>query len=256
MALSRRGFGLEATTAVALFLLGGGILLFVANWVTVPGARRPGSTLKLNAPRQAAPALSIVTVEGLPVDGALRERLVLSDPQPLFLPAGNSVALTEPEPAGALSGGRAAGAFPPALYFADSAPARDVLRPLAPASPAEAASWLAATRWFSGLARQGEAEASPPGAVNRVATVEVYRANESGRIVAMDITRLEGLDARVWKPLMLTVLIESAGAVTQPAVAVSSGVDEVDERIRWIVGRELLPTLSLRPGMYRLQVGP
>jgi hypothetical protein len=64
------------------------------------------------------------------------------------------------------------------------------------------------------------------------------------------------IGSELWKPLVLIVLVDANSRCFTPSITSGSGIDEVDEKIRWIVGHELLPTLRLRPGMYRLEVGP
>jgi hypothetical protein len=64
------------------------------------------------------------------------------------------------------------------------------------------------------------------------------------------------LRTSLWRPMELTVLWGTAGAVSAPVLIRGSGVPEVDERIQDLVRSDLLPGLRLRPGMYRLVAGP
>lgn len=250
-----------------IFVVAGALLVMVAKSVTVP-AIRPETLLGMKegmadmrpsrkevGERANTPTLVLTRVERLPVGGELRERLWLLDPRPLFLPVGRGGAGGAPGPLSGRNPSAATGSIAPALRFADRAPAKEITRPPLPSSPAEAASQLIERRWFRGLARQ-EAAAEAAAGEMRVARVEVCRLNESESVAAADITTAHGIGPGVWRPLTLTVLVGAAGAVGYPTLVSSSGVDEVDERIRWIVGRELLPRLPLRPGVYRLEVGP
>jgi hypothetical protein len=201
------------------------------------------------------PTLVITRLERLPVGSELRERLWLLDPQPLFLPDERGDMAGSP---GLLGGRResvATRSVPPAFHYPESAPARGISPPQVPASPAIAAVQVMDTRWFRGMARQEAADRGEASAI-RLARVEVYPADDREVVAAADITSASGIGPGVWRPLTLTVLVNATGSVGQPTLVTSSGVDEIDERIRWIVGRELLPRLPLRPGIYRLEVGP
>ena len=233
-----------------VFVAGGALLVALAAGVNVPS-----SPLRPDLGERGAPELVLTRVERLPAGTALKERLQLLDPSPLFMPVAGSGGLGGPEGMPGHAEGNVTGDFPPALRFAATAPAAAILRPQVPATPLAAAGKLAGGRWFDGLARQGDASVAEQGAV-RAARVEVYALGEAGRVATVDLAKVSGLGAASWRPLTLTVLLDAAGAVTQPVVATSSGIDEVDERIRWIVGHELLPRLRLRPGIYRLEVGP
>ncbi len=234
----------------AVFVAGWMVLVALASRVNVPS---PGGPPRARFGGRAAPSLVITRTERLPADDALREQLYLLDPGPLFMPAreSGSEEMTE-----AGRDGRSVEEFAPALrFFSDTAPARGILRPAAPASAEAAAQALAEPRWFRGLARVDEA-ASVTANAARAARVDVYLVGTAERVAAVDVAKVSGLDDVAWRPLMFSVLVNEAGSLAPPVVVVSSGVDEVDERFRSIVGRELLPTLLLRPGIYRLEVGP
>ncbi len=244
----KRSWGLRVAPFL-VFVVGGGLLFVLAKQVRVPTP--PFSSMG----KGTVPELVMTRIERLPTGTALREKLQLLDPSPLFMPTGESEGPGGPEGVPGHAQGNATGDFPPALRFPQTAPAAGILRPEVPATPLDAAEKLAEKRWFDGLARQSDAAASEASAV-RVARVDVYALGEVERVVAVDLAKASGLGGTAWRPLTLTVLMDAAGAVTQPVVATSSGIDEVDERIRWIVGHELLPRLRLRPGIYRLEVGP
>jgi hypothetical protein len=55
--------------------------------------------------------------------------------------------------------------------------------------------------------------------------------------------------------MRLMVLVNEVGGVGAPSIIAGSGVDEVDERIRGLAGREWVPASRLRPGIYRLEIG-
>ena len=236
--------------AAMVFIAGGSVLVGLASWINVPS---PAGLPQHSFGGHAAPGLVIVRVERLPREGALREQLFLLDPSPLFMPARESSMAATMDGG---EGGRVVDTFAPALrFYPEVGPARQILRPTTPAEPAAAARQLAATRWFSGMARSGEEAQAVPRAT-RAARVDVYLMGNSERLAAVDMAEVEGLVNVAWRPLVLSVLVDTVGSIAPPAVVVSSGMFEVDERFRSIVGRELLPTLLLRPGVYRFEVGP
>jgi hypothetical protein len=57
-------------------------------------------------------------------------------------------------------------------------------------------------------------------------------------------------------PLELSLTVLDTGLLTSPVVVTSSGDGRVDERIRWLANRAFLLKMTLRPGIYRLEVGP
>lgn len=233
------------------FGLGGVAIVWMAGAVSVPAAP-PGSGLG----ERHAPALVLARTDRLAAGDAVRERLWLLDPSPLFLPSANNVVGPGPEVIADRPGGEIAKSFPADFSFGPDKPTSDILRPGSLSKSAAAmAARLAGNRWFDGLARRTDPLEEGATAV-RVARVEVYRVGEAGPVATMDISSAEGLASAFWRPLELNVLVDIAGAVGQPVVASTSGVDEIDERIRSIVGRELLPTLLLRAGIYRLEIGP
>lgn len=239
------GFG-----AALVFIVGAAAMAGLASLVRVP-APPPGEALG----ERIAPALVVARRDRLPAGVEARERLWLFDPAPLFLPAGLGEAEGITRIGGADGGSEATKDFPDALQFPLVAPARGILRPAPTGSPIAAAERLARPRWFDGMAREGAPESS--GAVGvRLARLEVYASGGGAMVAARDLTAAEGWPEGEWMPLEFRVLVDAAGAVGGPALETGSGNLATDERIRSIVGRDLLPTLRLRPGIYRLEVGP
>ncbi len=239
--------------AAGFFLAAAGGLLWLAGQVRVVAAF-PQATLN----QGHAPELVVARRDRLPEGNEARELLWLLDPGPLFLPGeeASSPARGDREPG--RIGSEAGQGFPAALTFPLVRPARDVLRPRPPENALTASATLSAGRWLEGFARQDDAdgEITADLSVARAARVEVYRVGGAGRVATVDIARAEELTRGAWKPVEWGVWVAGAGGVGAPVVVVSSGVGEIDERIRWIVGRELLPTLRLRSGVYRLEAGP
>lgn len=239
------GFG-----AMAVFVVGAAAMAGLASVVRVP-APPPGEALG----ERIAPALVVARRDRLPAGVEARERLWLFDPAPLFLPAGLGEADGMTRIGGADGSGEATKDFPDALQFPLVAPTRGILRPVPAGPPIAAAERLARPRWFDGMAREGAPESS--GAVGaRLARLEVYSSAGGAMVAARDLVTAEDWPEGEWMPMKFKVLVDSAGVVGGPAMEAGSGNLAIDERIRSIVGRDLLPTLRLRPGIYRLEVGP
>jgi hypothetical protein len=88
------------------------------------------------------------------------------------------------------------------------------------------------------------------------ARMDVYQSGSAERMASIPLPDDDLLATTVWGPIRLSVLVDVAGTVASPIVISGSGLGEVDERVRSLVARELLPRLRLRPGVYRLVVGP
>lgn len=248
------GWGLPGLVALA----GGAAMVALASAVRVPESSGGAAGLDDG---DAVPALVVTRLDWLPAGSEAKERLRLLDPTPLFMPdrkeggagpAGEGVAERP--------GGSVTESAPAILVFADSRPARDVLRRPLPASPFEAAERVASPRWFDGLARADHGlngENDPLLARARAAgRMDVFSQGIAGPMARVELPRDPALEAEIWQPVELNVLINAAGAVMSPVITSGSGIGEVDERVRTIVKQELLPRLRLRPGAYRLVVGP
>lgn len=234
----------------------------------------------------AAPTLVLLRADRPPPDGAVRERLALLDPAPLYLPNDFSTGASAGVAPSLLErpGGRAAETFPAALRFPERQPLGGMVKPVLPDSPAEAARQLAEPRWFEGMAKISRAQdgglaassasiaptpispspapppplpPAPPEA-RRVARFEIYRVGEAGLVAAYELAADETLETAGggWRPITLGVVVGVAGPLTRPSVISGSGIEAIDEHVRLRLARELLFKAALRPGAYRLEVGP
>lgn len=241
----------------AVAVVGGALLVLLAGFVSVPS----GAESAEGKARGDLPELTVTRLDWLPAGGEVRESLRLLDPTPLFMPDGRityaatSISMEIAE----RPGGDVTEPFAPALAFSDIGPAREILRPVSPGTPLEAVASASGSRWFEGLARVDEtslpAEDGPPSLV-ATGGVDVYRRGEGRRLVSTELPADAALAGVVWQPVELDVLINAAGVVAAPTVIAGSGVGEVDERVRVLVAQEIVPRLRLRPGAYRLVVGP
>jgi hypothetical protein len=122
-------------------------------------------------------------------------------------------------------------------------------------TPVEEAANLAAPRWFEGMARS-ETPLNEGAKRARAARIEVYELGHSGVVAGFELKQDEVFNANSWMPLELSVTVLDTGTLTRPVLVTSSGNERVDDRIRWLVGRDLLLKTRLRPGIYRMEVGP
>lgn len=231
-----------------------------AGLVLVAAAVRLPQTGREAAMPAAVPSLLVARIDALPAGSEVRERLRLLDPTPLFMPTGNGGAgpLAEEGP-GERPSGAAGEAEPLALVFPDTNPTSALGRATPPASALAASERVGQTRWFRGMARGDSApalRAEDPLRVVGAGRVDVYRMGEPGRVAQMELPPDERLSAETWRPVELSVLVAVAGTVASPQVLASSTSGEVDERVRTLVAKEVLPRLRLRPGSYRFVVGP
>lgn len=268
----RPPFGIMATGVAAAALM-----VWLASHVTIPvppSLSRPGTgrtqvvALKMDEVGHP-PELVLAGAEAAAPRGVVGERLRLLDPAPLFLPLRVGAGLSGGrEPRLAESTGTVGAVFPAILRYNEAADLRALLRPSAISNPVEVASILLEPRWFEGLARDGSPDGGlksadstavssrPVAAIERAFQVRVFRVSDKAPQAVVDWGAPGDIAVELWKPLKLMVLINSSSRWTTPSIISGSGIDEVDEKIRWIVGRDLLPTLGLWPGLYRFEVGP
>ena len=245
----REGWFLPGALAAVAAL----IMVLAAGEVRVPGW---GSAAGTQAGE--VPELKVVRLEWMPAGGRVRESLRLLDPTPLFMPADRfaEVSIASGEMADRPSGGVTKN-FEPALTFSGTRPAKGILRPETPATPLAAAEFSASSRWFEGLARVDRAgETGAPSAIRSSGRMDVYRRGEAASFSSVELPVDWAAGLADWQPVELNVLVNAAGAVSAPLVISGSGAGELDERIRSLVKDALLPRLRLRPGAYRLVVGP
>ncbi len=203
--------------------------------------------------KSAPPGLLVARLEDFPANGALRETMALLDPAPLFLPsaqperqAGDSETLAQ--------SGRAAAALPPVLVYPDTRPSERLPRPRVPGTPLAAADLTLEPRWFSGLAQVVTADA-----VKRPPSAPVCRLLDlanGAEIATTELSEDPGMGQIEWPPLEFTVLIDAAGAPLLVSPSAGNGGDEIGERVRELIRLQIVPSLRLRPGLYRALVNP
>ncbi|TAG31698.1 MAG: hypothetical protein EAZ36_02920 [Verrucomicrobia bacterium] len=239
---------------LTVFLATAALLIGSASQIRLPSALSTSSA-GTQTLAHISTQLTIVKEDTIPAGGGLRERLRLFNPEPLFFSVETGGEASGPEALVFQQSSAVLGLFPSRLPAGKGSPAFDLSYPTERLSSETTAAKLTDLKWFMGLAREIDpelGEAPPP----RAARVEVSRVGESRPVAAMDLVRAVGLEGALWSPCTLTVLVSSSGIVGKPQIEVGSGADEIDEKIRSLLARDLLPNLNLRPGVYRLQVAP
>ena len=234
-------------------------MTLLANTVRVPGTSQADQGAKGTDTPMArrVPDLIVTRLEWLPAGGEVRESLRLLDPTPLFMPGGRMRgAPMASDGVVERPGGGVTESVPATFVFTETAPAKGIFRSSLPNSPAGAAERVASSRWFEGMART-DGEATSPGSDHMAgARMDVFQQGAATPLAGIELPAEPVLEAELWQPIELSVLVNAAGAVTSPVVMAGSGVGEIDDRVRVLVKQDLLPRLRLRPGVYRLVVGP
>lgn len=228
------------------------LIVTFAGMVELPDLPRMGIAAGASGEFRA-PGLVLTRAEATRADDVLGERLRLFDPTPLFLPVAREGFAPKVEAVRDSGEGEVARPFPARLSYDEGREVVDILRPAIPSVPAAAAE-LAAPRWFEGLASTATDGARGPVATPS-ARVKFFRFG-TGELI---LDKAFDLDATLtdggWAPMRLMVLVNEVGGVGAPSIITGSGVDEVDERIRGLAGREWVPASRLRPGIYRMEIG-
>ena len=226
------------------------VMALLASWVRVPTVAEPIGTA------QTQPGLMIMRADRLPMVGGVREQIWLLDPAQLFMPDGASIGQGGTTGLASRSGGQAEKTYPAAMVFPERQPAGGLLRHSKGRTVAEEAASLAESRWFEGMARNQSSDVRTDPSLMRAARFELFQVGQSGPEVAFDLRADEILSTISWMPLELSLRVLDTGTLTRPVLVTSSGNERVDDRIRWLVGRDLFLKTKLRPGLYRLEVGP
>jgi hypothetical protein len=219
------------------------------------------ASVRINAPAAGAfagsgrPELAVVRLDLMARTDGTRDRLELLDPTPLFMPGRESFAGAAPASLGEQSGGRAGKLFPPVFSFSERGASRALLFPAPPSSILEVMEVVTAPRIIEGLSRteSPSVELVPKA---RAARFEIYRGDDAAATVAVDVDNLPASGSAGWRPMELSLLVTPGGMIARPSIVGGSGSDETDRMIRAFVTDELLLKVNLRPGIYRILVGP
>jgi hypothetical protein len=204
-------------------------------------------------PRRA-PAVDLTRLDRRAVDDVVREQAELFDPTPLFLPTRLNAQPSHLAVGVALEPGTAFAAFEPQLIFDEnSLTALNFPSVVAmPARPVEALAVGMPPRPLLGFGRI-DLMAEPLPA--RGGYLEVSEAGTGNPVLAQPLTELPP-PAENWAPLEFLVAVNNMGLIDPPQLAHSSGSDAVDAYFRAFLTEKLRLGARLRPGFFRVCIGP
>ena len=215
--------------------------------------RLPAPPAKKNVAMSGlAPGLVLTRVDAMGSSDTVGERLRLFDPTPLFLPVSWDGFMPKSEVLRDTSRGEVLALFSTRLRYENGGELTRILAPAVP-TPLSAAVEIAGTRWFGGLARTfAEITASAVGPA--VARIKVFRFGTGEQVLDKAFEVDTELAENIWGPLKVMLLVNEVGVVGSPSIIAGSGIDEIDEKFRALLGHEWGRALRLRPGNYRLEI--
>lgn len=234
------------------------------NWLLAVAIAVPVFALVLLLFRQPVPRLTTSAAKPVSVGlaplregaegGLLREEATYGDPTPLFLPTSwNASENAIPEDL-RREPSRAFPDFEPKLRYAESG--LDLQFPAdvrVPDVPADAFLSDKPNRPFLGFGETGRTVRPLP---LRGGFIEVTQAGAGERLLAQSLADARPPGDGTWQPMEFLVAIDPTGIVRPPVLTESSRVAEVDAyfenylRIGYHLGARL------RPGFYRVSIGP
>ncbi len=227
----RAGFAAAAGAGVAAFAA---VLFRLPAAAPLPPAETPAPRLALAETRN-------------PV---VRDETALFDPTPLFLPTkwngtGKEAPRLEPgtlppfPPRYAFSGDRLLPPFPPAA---------------GPATPGQALEASPAASRFPGF---GRTAGQPPALSPRPAFAEVFEAGSGRRVLEGGLgTEPLPVVSGWWKPPVFLAAVGASGLISPLVLVAGSGSEEIDSYFRRSLETGFRVGDRLRPGFYRIAVGP
>jgi hypothetical protein len=199
------------------------------------------------------PTVGLTQLDSGTTDEVVREQADLFDPTPLFLPTRSNVqphhlsvgVAREPETAFA--------AFVPKLLFDQNALALSFPSVVAmPAQPVEALAVGMSPRPLLGFGRVDLA-AEPLAA--RGGFAEVSAAGTGDPVLAQALPGAAP-PAGDWAPLEFLVAVNAMGLIGPPQLMQGSGNDAVDAYFRAFLAEKFRLGARLRPGFFRVRIGP
>lgn len=179
----------------------------------------------------------------------------LQDPVPLYLPtqlnSGQASALSDEgrrEPVAAFS------SYTPKLLFDEAGPKIGFPSPVqVPVNVVDAYNADQGPRAFRYL---GLRSSEVGRASSRLGYLEVAHAGNGELVYRSELPVVEGAPTVDWAPLQLITAVNSAGLIGSPFVIVGSGVAAFDSWIVDYLASRYRLGERLRPGIYRISLGP
>jgi len=204
-------------------------------------------------PETHAPEIGLTRLVRTNASNLVSAEAEFFDPTPLFLPTKwNSD--QKKLPANILRDpGQMFQDFPPRLVFVDQSLSLDFHYTVQiPDKHIDTIRVLDNPSAYSGI---GRSEVKLSILAERGAYVEVTQSGRTGKILAEALPDLE-LPAVNWHPLELVAMIDAAGIIGRLSLVESSGVDEIDVKVREYLVQTVHLGGRLAPGFYRILVGP
>ena len=250
-----RVWGLAGAASLAVLALV--LLLFRSPGLPVSPAR-PAGPASAAKPGVIAPAdgLAAVGLERLGEAGSplLREEANLRDPTPLYLPTRWNAGSDAVPAAARLDPGRSFPNYRPRLVFSETELALSFPPAVAvPQRPAEAFAVDKPAAPFAGI---GQLEGRIAPLAVRGAFARVVRAGDGEEALAEALPDARPPVDIPWEPLEFLVAVDVAGVVRPPVLTASSHLASVDQYFQDYLTRTLHVGERLRPGFYRVSIGP
>lgn len=227
-------------------------LLFVGAFLLL-SLRRPAlkEVSKASSPGDAK--VELTRLQESTGDTLVADEARFFDPTPLFLPTEWNTD-QKPLPATILNDpGRMFQDFPSRLMFASDGLALKLPDPIkVPAKPADTIGTMHGATTFLGWGRgDGEVAALPA----RGGYLDVVLVNDGRRVLSEALPKADPPIGN-WRPIELLAAVNTAGLVGQFSFVERSGIEEVDVYFQNYLVQVTHLGERLRPGFYRISVGP
>lgn len=239
-----------------LAVLGLVALLFRAPPAPVPprqpAAAAGATTASAGKSRLAAVGLERIGEEGK--NALLREEATLRDPTPLYLPTQWNAGENAVPATARLDPGRQFHDYPPWLVYKENELALNFPPPVAvPKRPADAFAVDKPSAPYAGL---GQVDSKIQPLAPRGAFARVVSAGDGRQALAEPLPDARPPGDVPWEPLEFLVAIDTVGVIRPPVLTASSHVASVDQYFQDYLTRTLHVGERLRPGFYRVSIGP
>lgn len=221
----------------------GSTLIVVGAWGMWTRARLPVPAEKASL---ASPAVRLTQPGAGLTDQVMRDRAEYFDPTPLFFPTEWNYGQGALRDSMKRQPGQVFGEVEPKFvnFNPPGAEAPEIRLPDVVAAGNEVP--------FGGM---GEIDVKPIPVAERSGFLEVKRLRDGETIIAQPLTGLV-LPNPDFAPLEFLVVVGSAGLVAEPVLTAGSGWEDVDSHLRSYLAKTFRVGERVRPGIYRILIGP
>lgn len=230
-----------------------GAATLVIGLALVALVRAPETKPRAGAARPKA-NVAIESLQGGGANALLEERARLRNPTPLFVPTVWNASQQARGGESRRDPGGVFGDFSARMSHGDTA--RPILGRMV-ATPGGAAARLAEARETQPFAGLGRADVAQPALAARGAYLQVTREVDGSQVLAEALEAAKPPEvAPLWQPLEFLAAIDATGLVGTPALLRSSRVAAVDGYFQNYLVQTIRLGERLRPGFYRVAIGP